>query len=268
MKTKYVAIATFALLMFSNATLLANVRASSWPNLPSDPVQLAVVDGTTTYFVTTLSGVPAGFDVHNGVYAGWCVDRSVIMIRSVSHNVILYSSLSPPPVVGGINWIAINYILNHKQGDMMDVQEAIWHFTDAFSPISPTAQAMVDAANANPSYDPITGAVLAVICIPQNGENAQNSIIELDIPGLGLSPGYWKHNVKVYNGGRGSYSGDPHITPAQLEAYATYIAANFHPGFTLAWANERFQNNEYKDMWLTMANWFNAAAGLLPYADD
>jgi len=82
----------------------------------------------------------------------------------------------------------------------------------------------------------------------------------------GLSPGYWKHNVKVYCGGPGSYSGDPHETAASMEYYESIIA-NSHPGFTLEWANERFQNNAYKSMWLTIANWFNAAAGRLPYSD-
>ncbi len=258
---------TLSFLMISSVSLLATVNADSWPTLPTTPVQLTVVDGTTSYFISTLSGVPGGFDVHNGAYPGWCIDRSTTMIRGVSHNVTLYSSLTPPSAVSSINWVAINYILNHKQGSMMDVQEAIWHFTDAFSPISATAQAMVDAANANTTYDPMTGAVLAIIALSQGAPGVQDSIIELSIPGMGLSPGYWKHNVKVYNGGRGSYSGDPHITPTQLEAYATYIAANYHPGFTLSWANERFQNNAYKDMWLTIANWFNAAAGLLPYED-
>jgi len=267
MRINHTAIVILASLMCSSVMLMATVKAAPWPNLPSTQVQLTVVDGTTSYFVSTLSGVSAGFDVHNGVYPGWCVDRSVTMIRSVSHNVILYSSLSPPPVVSGINWIAINYILNHKQGNMMDVQEAIWHFTDSFSPISATAQAMVDAANANPSYDPTTGAVLAVICLPQNDRGAQNSIIELGIL-CGLSPGYWKHNVNVYNGGYGSYSGDPHITPAQLEAYAAYIAANFHPGFSLAEAQQLFQDNKQHAQWLTIANWFNAAAGRLPYVVD
>jgi hypothetical protein len=269
MNTKHIAIMMLASLMLSG-TLFATVKAAPWPSLPSTQVQLTVVDGTVSYFMSTLSGVPAGFDVHNGVYPGWCVDRSVVMIRSVSHNVILYSSLSPPSVVSGINWVAINYILNHKQGDMMDVQNAIWHFTDNYTPpggFSAAAQAMIDAADANPSYDPTTGAVLAVICLPQNDSSAQNSIIELGRR-CGRSPGYWKHNVKVYCGGPGHYSGDPHETDASMEEYAMYIAVHFQAGFTLAWANERFQNNEYKDMWLTMANWFNAAAGWLPYADD
>jgi hypothetical protein len=81
-----------------------------------------------------------------------------------------------------------------------------------------------------------------------------------------LSPGYWKHNVKVYCGGPGSYSGEPHETAASMEYYESIIASS-HPGFTLEWANERFQNNAYKSMWLTIANWFNAAADRYPYSD-
>ena len=268
MKTIRIGTATLALLMLSSI-VLANVKGATWPNLPSTMVQLTAVDGTTSYFISTLSSVPAGFDVQNETYPGWCIDRSVTMIRGVSHNVVLYSSLSPPSALSGINWNAINYILNHKQGTMMDVQQAIWHFTDALSSISPTAQAMVDAANANPGYDPLGGEVLAVICLPQDDPGAQNSIIELRAPclGTGRSPGYWKHNVKVYNGGPGHYSGDPHESDATMEQYEAEIQID-HPGFTLEWANEMFQDNAHKDMWLTIANWFNAAAGLQPYEED
>lgn len=266
MKTKLIALSVLGSLLLSSAALLVTVKAAPWPNLPSTAVQLTVVDGTTSYFVSTLSGVPAGFDVTNGVYPGWCVDTSTTMIRSVSHDVILYSSLSPPSALSGINWIAINYILNHKQGTMMDVQEAIWYFSDGISPGSAAAQAMVDAANANPSYDPTTGAVLAVICLPQDDPGAQISIIEL-LRQPGLSPGYWKHNVKVYNGGPGHYSGDPHETDETMETYAAYIVSNFDPSFTLEYANEMFQNNANKGTWLTIANWFNAASGRAPYND-
>jgi hypothetical protein len=268
MKITRIGIVTLALLMLSSIAL-ANVKGAAWPNLPSTMVQLTAVDGTTSYFMSTLSGVPAGFDVQNETYPGWCIDRSVTMIRGVSHDVVLYSSLSPPAALSGINWIAINYILNHKQGTMMDVQEAIWYFIDALSPISPTAQAMVDAANANLSYDPLTGDVLAVICLPQDDPGAQNSIIELKAPclGTGRSPGYWKHNVKVYNGGPGHYSGDPHESDATMEQYEAEIQID-HPDFTLEWANEMFQDNAHKDMWLTIANWFNAAAGLQPYVES
>jgi hypothetical protein len=231
MKAKHIVIVIMALLMLSSVTLLATVKAPApWPNLPLTTVQLTVVNGATSYFISTLSGVPAGFDVHNGVYPGWCVDTSATMIRSVSHNVKLYSSISPP-VLTGINWIAINYILNHHQGfSMIDVQQAIWVFTNGYAPY-PAIQALVDAAKANPTYDPTTGAILAVICLRQTDSGVQNSIIELSKPLLpGLSPGYWKHNVKVYNGGPGSYSGDPtHETAKTMEGYATIILAAGYP---------------------------------------
>jgi len=78
----------------------------------------------------------------------------------------------------------------------------------------------------------------------------------------GHSPGYWKHNVRVYVEGVGSYSGSE--TAATMESYEAAIASA-HPGFTLEWANMIFWDNAYKYMWLTVANWFNEAAGLAPY---
>jgi hypothetical protein len=83
----------------------------------------------------------------------------------------------------------------------------------------------------------------------------------------GLSPGYWKHNVRVYVEDRGSYSGDyPKMTAELLEEYEAKIQVR-HPSFTLEWANDMFQDNANKDMWLTIANWFNHAAGRSSYHD-
>jgi len=280
MNSKKIVITLLGFLMLSGV-LATTANATPWPNLSSTQVQLTVTDGTTSYFISTLSGVPLGFDVHNGVYPGWCVDRSTTMTRSVPHSVVLYSSLTPPAALSSIDWLKINYILNHKQGSMMDVQEAIWYFTGdlGYSEISTPAQSMVNAANANP-YDPATDMVLAVICLPQSDPDAQNSIIEIRRCGSGLSPGYWKHNVKVYNGGPGHYSGAPtHESDETMEGYATSILVVGYasipaevdtPQEFLEWANMRFQNNAYKKgnpSWLELANWFNAAAGLLPYSD-
>jgi len=188
MKTKHIAIMILTMAMLSS-TLLTTVKApATWPKLPSTTVQLTVEDGIDSYFISTLSGVPGGFDVYDGVYPGWCVDTSTTMLRSVSHDVKLYSSISPP-VLTGINWIAINYILNHHQGfSMIDVQQAIWVFTNGYAPY-PAIQALVDAANANPTYDPLTGEILAIICVPLDHSDAQDSIIELQRPGTGKVTG-------------------------------------------------------------------------------
>jgi hypothetical protein len=274
MKTKNIAIVIMALLMLSNAAALATVKAPAWPYLPGDPVQLTAVDGVTSYFIITLSGVPVGYDVHNQAYPGWCINPGKYMPRGEPHDVMLYSSISPP-VLGSVNWVAINYILNHKQGAIQDVQDAIWHYTVGFAPSDADALAMIAAADAHPGYDPMTGAVLAVLCIPLDvlgHDPVQETLIELPPPpsGSGLSPGYWKHNVKVYCGGPGHYSGDPHETDGSMESYELWIQTHIggQGSFTLEWANTQFQNNAYKSMWLTIANWFNAAAGLSPYVED
>lgn len=83
----------------------------------------------------------------------------------------------------------------------------------------------------------------------------------------GLSPGYWKHNVKVYCGGPGHYSGDPKETTASMEKYEAIIQS-WYPsaGFTLEMANNIFQDNTQKDLWLPLANVFNAAADRFPYS--
>ncbi len=83
----------------------------------------------------------------------------------------------------------------------------------------------------------------------------------------GRSPGYWKHNVRIHvEDGPASYSGDPHETDQTMEEYETLIQIYFYPGFTLEMANMIFQNNQYKSLWLPLANAFNAASGRAPYS--
>jgi hypothetical protein len=267
LKNLSISIATLAVL---SGLLLGTAAAVTFPNVPATPVTMTVADGNVSYFVITLSNVPAGYDVLNGEYLGWCLDRGHTMSRSVALTVTLYSSLSPPVSLNTKPWNQINYVLNNKQGTVEDVAEAIWHFMGwwYFEHLSPTAKTLVNEANAHSDFVPAFGQIVGVICLPADA-NQQIALIEVKpCARPGLSPGYWKHNVNVYNGGHGSYSGDPHITPTQLEAYAAYIKANFEPSFSLAWAQTRFQNNQYKNMWLTIANWFNAAAGLAPYIGD
>lgn len=193
MKKKTIAIMLLGLFLLPSTILMTTASATTWPNLPSSLVQMKAVDGTESYFVITLSGINPGFDVQNGDYPGWCIDRTVTMVRGVFHSVTLYSSLSPsPPVLTVADWIAINYILNHKEGTMMDVQNAIWHYTDDYTPpggFTAASLAMTNGADANPGYDPLTGTVVAVICIPQDHPDAQNSIIELPLPQRGKVTG-------------------------------------------------------------------------------
>lgn len=275
MKTKYIFGVLLTLLMISNITLLASVHAVVWPSLPPGTVQLSVVHGTLStdpYFISTLSGVPAGYDVTNKAYPGWCIDMWAIMDPG-SHNVKLYSSLFPPPALSGLNWNAINYILNHKVGTRDDIQHAIWYFTDGRGYTGDTpVETMVNGALANPSYVPTTGEVLAVICLAlmdQEWERAQDSIIELVVPPrqeAGYTPGFWKHNIGVALGyNKGAYSAfndGTKLTKAMLEGYATIVGVTLQEAYTALTTmggppNDAIRNN--------MANAFNAAAGYGPF---
>jgi hypothetical protein len=184
--TRSVARALCVLIAFVmlSGMFLATVRANPWPNLPPTPVTMQVADGTASYFVTTLSNVPPGYDVTNGVYVGWCVDKRYTIPRNVNVEVQVYSSLSPPLDLASQRWDMVNYILNHKQGLMMDVQDAIWYFIKmdgigwwSGSAPSATALAIVADALANGSgYVPGPGELMAVICDPTS---TQITLIEI-----------------------------------------------------------------------------------------
>jgi len=267
MKNLMMLTATFIAL---SSLLFSIANATTFPNLPTSPVNMTVVDGSVSYFTITLSNVPAGYDVSNGDYIGWCLDRGHVMSRSTLLEVTLYSSLNPPAGLSTKPWNQINYILNNKSGRTVNViQQAIWYFMGwwSYGALTTEAKQLVDEANMHSDFVPAYGQIVAVICLPTD-TNQQLAMIEVAPRPPGLSPGYWKHNVNVYNGGRGSYSGDPHITAAQLEEYEAYIKANFYSDFSLVWAQTQFQNPKNKGMWLTIANWFNAAAGLAPYTND
>jgi len=151
-----------------------------------DNTVLTAVNGTSSYYVSTLAGVHSGSLVSNGTYPGWCVDKSTNMVRDRGHDVALYSSLSNnlPKDISGFNWHAINYILNHKQGSMKQIQDAIWYFTDNQLPLAneTDAYAMINGALANPTYTPASGNILAVIAYSGSTSGVQNTIVEYTIP--------------------------------------------------------------------------------------
>jgi uncharacterized repeat protein (TIGR01451 family) len=153
--------------------------------LPTIPVILNVVNGTVSYYDLTLSGVPAGnYDVTNGHYLCWCIDRHVVMPRGVNHSVTLYSSynLNLPAIVQSENWSKINYILNHKNGyDKTAIQDAIWYFMNHLPTTNPSALALIQNANTNgTTFKPYVGQIIAVIAV--GSLQIQNTIFEVRLP--------------------------------------------------------------------------------------
>ena len=167
--------------------------------LPGDPVTMIVTDGDVSYFNTYLSEVPLGYDVTNGLYVGWCSDRSVHMPRNQEVKVKLFNSyaLLLPPSIASKNWSQVNYILNHK-GDATktDIQDAIWHLLNKYpyDEISDTAKMLVDTSQND--YRPMEGDIIAVIAMPYDNPFAvQRSFLEVRLPPQeGKTPGFWMNH--------------------------------------------------------------------------
>lgn len=185
-----IALGIAVLIILSPILVSSSFAQTATVNLPPDLVYIMVVNGTTSFFNTTLSGVPSGYDVTNATYVGWCIDRTAEMARDVTFQVILYSDLNPPGNLSSVSWNMVNYILNHKQGTSDDIQQAIWYFAnmaDGYVPTSPLAQIMVADALANGTdFIPAVGQIVGVICFPivlfPSEFPVQVNMIELQVP--------------------------------------------------------------------------------------
>ena len=177
----------FSLVMSIVLVVLGNQIAWAQPqlNLPPGEVTLVVYDGAPiSYFSSVLSNVPAGYDITNGTYPGWCIEEFIWIADGVEYNVTLYSSYDPslPVYLQDPDWDMVNYVLNHKQGNSYAIQNATWYFIDGGNmPSSSEGQAMVNDALANgEGFIPGPGQVVAVIA----ADDTQNVIIEVRLPRL------------------------------------------------------------------------------------
>ncbi len=152
--------------------------------IPTTFVTVNAVYGEQSYFDLLLSEVPFGYDITNGTYRGWCVQQNIKMTQHVNHTVRLFSCYDPllPLEYRNNHWDKINYILNHKQGDVRDIQHAIWYYTDQQDCSNDSnAWAMIhEAEQHGAGFIPESGEILAV---PLQGiPTIQLTFLELTIP--------------------------------------------------------------------------------------
>jgi hypothetical protein len=186
-----IGLATILILSIFMACNLASAQTDL--NLPPTdmPVRIEVFNGTQSYFRIKLMDIPAGYDVTNGTYLGWCIDTRAEMPRSPqTPYVFLYSSLNPPGELADEEWDMVNYILNHKKGEANDIQQAIWYFINLDASYTPTSQVawqlINEAESSGVDFVPEPGQIASVICYPRylmNPYEVQISIIEVLIPG-------------------------------------------------------------------------------------
>ena len=215
-----------SVLLISMLMIFPAYAVSCSLNLPAQEVVLTPtytfpIPGAQSFFVSTLSGVPSGYDVTNGDYLGWCIDLTHDGIPVGSMNVKLISSCNIPAMYMGEvwateNWNKVNYILNNKpeivnNGDILDIQMAIWNFVDnipgegdndPYHDPSPDCLALISAANSfGATFVPDVGQVVAVICYTEI--DTQLTIIEVEVPEdgdyEGLTPGFWKNHPELWD---------------------------------------------------------------------
>ena len=179
-------ILTFGLLLMLVCSTLTIPATPTIPTvrLPNDLVTMNAVYGEDSWFEMTLSDIPTGFDIIDGIYQGWCVQKTILMTQQVNHTVLLYSSYDPslPNDFQNTNWDKINYLLNHKQGNRDSIQKAIWYYTNNEDCSSDTdAHAMVtDAEHNGAGFIPTNDEIIA---IPLEGvPTIQLTFLELTIP--------------------------------------------------------------------------------------
>jgi len=168
-------------------------------SLPAIPVTIThgpwLGNDPNSSIAITLSDVPAGFDVTNGVYNGWCIEDNHLDNAPQTAGMLTEPTGNP--------WDKINWVLNNwgAYGNFYDAQIAIWLLTGTNdSVVTANAQALFDAANANGvGFVPGPGQKVAVIVFSDNAVNDQyqDTIIEVLLPpddggGEGCTPGYWK----------------------------------------------------------------------------
>ena len=160
------------------------VRAHSpYCTLPTNQIAFSAVPGSSSFALATLGQIPDGLTLTNGTYNGWCVQFLDQLEPGHAYDAFVFPSDSAnlPPSLQTVAWDKINYLINHKQGAMEDIQDAIWTLLgDPIDhAISAVAQAMVDDALANGAgFSPAPGQFEAIIVEPVI-ENIQRLIIEM-----------------------------------------------------------------------------------------
>jgi hypothetical protein len=145
--------------------------------IPDAQVTLNAVYGTDSYFIVTLSNVPAGNDITNGVYPGWCMERFIEMPKNTNLKVRLYDSYDQnllPVKFQNPNWDNINWILNNRGVySMSNIQKIVWYYLNNYPWNSLSTNAKNLVINANTSgegFTPECGDIIAIVCVPERND--------------------------------------------------------------------------------------------------
>jgi len=172
MKEKLPIIGIIGILLFSvmSVPAMGSLPVVELPPTTED-IRMIATDGINSWFDMNISGIPSGYDIANGTYLGWCVQKDTSMRRDVNHAVLLYSSYDPamPESFLNTNWDKVNYVINHKLGGRETIQAVIWYFicNGSYPSNDTKAKAMITDANnsqaSNGSFVPQPGQKIVIL---------------------------------------------------------------------------------------------------------
>ena len=138
---------------------------------PGAVTMVPKTSNTYSKWILTLKNVPDGYDVWDGPWNGWCVEKTVYMKPGYTYTAKLVSSQDTanlPDRAKNVNWQLVNYMINnrHPKASVTDVQNAIWYVLGYITkmPTDTEAKAMVlDAYKNGKNFRPKYGDNVAVI---------------------------------------------------------------------------------------------------------
>jgi hypothetical protein len=143
-------------------------------NLPTYPINVKIKTAYyESHFNIELKNVGSGYDIYDGIWAGWCADKETYIETYEWYQGYVYCSYNPPNLYN-IDWPKINWIINNKGTYSADyIQDAIWHFTNGYTP-----NGLAMAAEAYPNFCPQAGQkYIAIIDVP----GKQHTFIEIPV---------------------------------------------------------------------------------------
>ena len=145
--------------------------------LPTGNVDMYVKSSSSySRLILNLKNVGDSFDVWDGAWPGWCVEKTVYIRVGKWYSRQLVSSQDTanlPDRAKNVNWQMVNYMINNKdpKASTTDIQNAIWHVL-GYIPMPTDADAKKMIAKAKKfgkNFRPTYGDSVAVIYLSASG---------------------------------------------------------------------------------------------------
>lgn len=205
-------------LAMADGAMPLSIAPDFCPNLPNYPVVVIHHQpGADALFAVWFWGITSGYDIATGdILPGWCVEDVPIPNVQDPGTVMLYCSYDDalPGNLSDLPIDKLNYLINHKIGERLEIQSAIWlllGYDPPSIPATANSYAMYEDAMANGAgFVPGPGDLVAIFLYTGDGgigtEGFQETIVEMRLPGDdngggdGCTPGYWKTHFDRWEG--------------------------------------------------------------------